>query len=533
MSSPGSVLSVRLGEQTPQILHLPPGVDSLDAAEDAIELADAYGICDGNPLAESQKITIRAAMGERADGTWAASRVADFGPRQGTGKNDKIATRELAGLIIHGERLQIHTAHEMATAKESFRRLETVFENYDDLRRKVAKFMYSNEERGLELWTPRWGTQRLIYKARSGKGARGFAKADLVVYDEAQHMAREHLAASGPAKLANPNSQTWFAGSGGLGTSAVAWAIRRDAIGGDAGRLAYTEMTAELDIRIERGRVLSTRPDPQDRDAWYRAMAGLGRWVTEESMAAQFPELGAELFARECLCVWDLELGVADSVIPGPTWDLVNRPSAAPGGAVFGVAVNVDRSAAAVAAAGAWVDPADPVPVEHPSVEVIEHRPSIGWVVGRCKALNERWDSALFAVDGSARAPVASLVPALRQAGLSVVEVTSDWPAACAETYDLIVESDLRVRRHPSMDTAVAGADRRWSGDSWVWDRRGDTDISPLEAGTAALWVARHHESATPDVGGEVDDEEFEAELARIEEDEARALAALGEDDDL
>ena len=97
-------------------------------------------------------------------------------------------------------------------------------ENWDDLRRKVARIRYANGEQGIELLSG----QRLKYRARTGGSARGFAKADLIVYDEAQHLAREHVAGSGPAKLANPNSQTWYAGSGGMTTSAKAWEIRRD-----------------------------------------------------------------------------------------------------------------------------------------------------------------------------------------------------------------------------------------------------------------------------------------------------------------
>src|SRR5688500_4385351 len=149
----------RLGVQVPQIQHLPPDVVSLAAAEEAIELADAYGVCDGNPLAESQKITLRGALGERADGSWAASRVADFGPRQGTGKSDKIAARELAGLLLFGERLIIHTAHEFPTANESFLRMAAVFEAHDDLRKLVARVRYANGEQGIELLTG----QRLKY----------------------------------------------------------------------------------------------------------------------------------------------------------------------------------------------------------------------------------------------------------------------------------------------------------------------------------------------------------------------------------
>jgi hypothetical protein len=131
-----SHLDERLGVQTPQIVHLPPNVASLAQAEDAIELANHYGVAGGYPLDESQQFTLRAALGERADGTWAASTVADFEPRQ-NGKGDSIAARELAGLILFGEKLIIHTAHEFSTANEAFMRLVAVFENNDDLRSKV------------------------------------------------------------------------------------------------------------------------------------------------------------------------------------------------------------------------------------------------------------------------------------------------------------------------------------------------------------------------------------------------------------
>lgn len=479
----------RLGVQVPQIQHLPPDVVSLAAAEEAIELADAYGVCDGNPLAESQKITMRGALGERADGSWAASRVGDFGPRQGTGKSDKIAVRELAGLLLFEERLIIHTAHEFPTANESFLRMAAIFENHDDLRKRVARVRYANGEQGIELLSG----QRLKYRARTGGSGRGFSKAALLVYDEAQHLGREHLAASGPSKLANPNSQTWYAGSGGLASSAVAWGIRRDALGGNAGRLAYTEMTAEL-VALVGGRVESIRPDPGDRDAWYRAMAGLGRWVTEESMQSLFEELGPELFARECMCVWDPEMGAAQGwLFPKATWDLANDPDVAPDQALFTIDVNAERTAAAITATGIGDVRVEGGTVERmPVVELLEHNPGTGWVLGRARQLHERWDGSVFAVDGRPSAPVAALVPALREAGLNVFEVPGkDMPAACARLYDDIVEGRVRIRRHPSLDQANAIAVKTDIGDGgFTFARKNaDGDISPLLAATIGLWA--------------------------------------------
>lgn len=474
-----SQLDVRLGSQVPVVLHQPPDVVSLAAAEEAIELADAYGICDGSPLAESQKITLRAACGERADGSWAATRVGDFGPRQGTGKNDKIAARELAGLMLFGERLIIHTAHEFPTANESFLRLVAVFENYDDLRAKVARIRYANGEQGIELLSG----QRLKYRARTGGSGRGFAKADLIVYDEAQHLGREHVAASGPAKLANPNSQTWFAGSGGLTTSAVAWDLRRAAILGTGGRLAYTEMTGET-ITVVDGKLLTIAPDPSDLDAWYRAMPGLGRWVTEESMQALYDELGPDLFARECLCVWDPEPGGASSV-PLDAWNACldpthkHRPPLS-----YALDVSPEARSCAIAASDG---------VHH---EVVKHQPGTGWVVEACVAKRDAFTEIVLDPAG----PAGQLIAPLEAAGLKVRKLsTEEAKAACARFLTAVTDGTMRHIGQPELDRAVANADRRDVGDGgWLWSRlRSSVDISPLVACTWAGYVAGATKPAT------------------------------------
>ncbi len=471
-----SQLDVRLGLQEPVVLHMPPGVVSHDAAEEAIDLADAYGVCDGFPLAESQKITIRGALGERADGSWAASRVADFGPRQGTGKNDKIATRELAGLILFGEQLIIHTAHEFPTANESFLRLVSVFENWDDLRRKVDRIRYANGEQGIELLSG----QRLKYRARTGGSGRGFAKADLVVYDEAQHLSREHVAASGPAKLANPNSQTWYAGSGGLSTSTVAWGIRRAALHAAGGRLAYTEATAEL-LSVIEGKIHTEVPDPSDLDAWYRAMPGLGRWVTEESMQALYDELGPELFARECLCVWDPEPGVDDSLIPADLWALRKVDTHTPRGSLrFALDVSPGGQSASMAASDG----------DH--IEIVHYDRGTAWVVPACGARK----ASLGAVVLDPAGPANDLIAPLEAAGIVVEQVsTQNAKAACGQFLTAVSDGPLTIPDHPYityLDAAVANADKRDVGDGgWLWSRkRSSVDISPLYAVTLARWAA-------------------------------------------
>ena len=468
-----SQLDERLGAQVPQIVHQPPDVHSLEAAVEAIELADAYGVCSGYPLDESQKITLRAALGERRDGSWAAATVGDFGPRQGSGKTDKIGARELAGLVLFGERLIIHTAHEFPTANESFLRMVAVFENWDDLRKRVDRIRYANGEQGIEFLTG----QRLKYRARTGGSGRGFAKADLVVYDEAQHLQAEHVAASGPARLANPNSQAWYAGSGGLVTSRQSWRLRRRALGGGGGRFAYTEHTAER-VRLIDGTIDSKSPDVLDRGAWALANPGMNRWVTEEALADLFDELGPELFARECLCIWEPDAASGTTVFPAGAWGKVQREDDPPQGAVaLGVDVNPDRTWGSIVAADA-----------DGRVELVQRDGGTGWIVPRVAELQKRW-KATVAVDSSG--PARSIVPDLEAEGVAFEKVT-DMPGACAYFRDAVADGRLSVHRNADLDAAVTGAVCRVFGDVWRWDRRSPSvDISPLVAATVAVWAAK------------------------------------------
>lgn len=462
-----SLLDVRLGAVMPAILHPPGGVHSLAAAEEVIELADAYGICDGHPLAESQRIVLRSALGERADGTWAASRVGYFGPRQGTGKSDTIAARELAGLILFGEHLLIHTAHEFPTANESFLRLVAVFDAWDDLRAKVARIRYANGEQGIELKTG----QRLKYRARTGGGGRGFAKADLIVYDEAQHLAREHVAASGPAKLANPNSQTWYAGSGGFATSAVAWAMRRQALAGTSERLAYAEHTAER-VAVVDGRLVSEHPAADDVDAWYAAMPGLGRWTSQEAFRDLADELGPAATLRELLCVWDAEPGADGGGAFDPDrWSSLADPAAERGEqVVFGLATAPDRSWCAVAAA--WTRPDGAA-----QVSLIDYRQGTAWVPERAAELLARWGGR-FVADQASRGLVEG---ALEPATTAAAQAHNGFA-------DAISAGTVRHGNEPALNVAVRASRWRPSGETRVLDRKGNADISPVIAAALAVY---------------------------------------------
>lgn len=447
------------------------------AARDAIELADDYGVADGYPLDDSQKFTLQVAMGQRADHSWSAATVGDFEPRQ-SGKNDSVAARELYGLISRGEQLILHTAHEFPTANESFLRFVALFENWDELRKKVRRVYYGSGTQGITFTQG----QRILYKSRTAGSGRGFAQADLVVYDEAQHLRVEHLAASGPARLANPNAQAWYCGSGGLETSATTWRLRRRALTGEGGgRFAYVEHTAEK-VSVVDGRIVSERPVVvSDREHWAEANPAYGYRITDESLQTLYDELGPELFARECLCVWDPEPGEDERLIPQAAWDLVCSNDVAPSGRlVFAVDVGEERDCAAIVVAS-----------DRRELELVDHRRGVGWLRDRVVELDGR-HHPMWAFD--AAGPVASvfdeLGSVLRARRLAPL-VGRDLPLACGQFFDDVAEARIRVKRHVGFDTAVAGARRRFVGDAWKWVRKdSETDITPLVAATVGLWVA-------------------------------------------
>jgi hypothetical protein len=305
--------------------------------------------------------------------------------------------------------------------------------------------------------------------------------ADLVVYDEAQHLKAEHVAASGPARLANPNSQAWYLGSGGLESSANAWRLRRRALEGGGGRFAYVEHTAEVVSLDAGGRAVQKPPaDVLDRDAWATANPAYGYRITDEALLTLYRELGPELFARECLCVWDAEPDDGGSVIAADVWAaLVDPASEIVSHRCYALDVSPDRRWASFAAAGRRAD-------GRLHVEAPEHRPHTDWVKGYAVELYGKFGVPLR-IDKSS--PAAAFIAPLVEAGVQVVEVSSaEVGQACGQFIDAALNDGLRHLGGVSLTSALKGAVLRTSGDAALWGRRASkVDISALCAATVAL----------------------------------------------
>jgi hypothetical protein len=108
--------------------------------------------------------------------------------------------------------------------------------------------------------------------------------------------------------------------------------------------------------------------------------------------------------------------------------------------------------------------------------------------------VQSRWHGEFAVAKGS---PAWSLETELTDAEVDLVPVsTQEHAQGCGDFFDAVMDGQLRHLGQAELDAAVAGADRKFYGDSWLWSRRtSNADISPLVAVTlAALQHSRSGE---------------------------------------
>lgn len=244
--------------------------------------------------------------------------------------------------------------------------------------------------------------------------------------------------------------------------------------------------------------------DLDDRELWAQANPSLGlvrangTGLSEEYVAGvERGSMTDEEFARERLgIIPDLDADERWAVISEQAWDsclwLGTRPEVP---AAIAFDVPPDRSSGAIGCAA------------HEDgfgyVDVLDHGDGTGWMVDRLVGLKEQFPRAVFCCD--AIGPAASLLDPLKKAGVKRVKTmsTREHQQACGGFYDAVVGSPpsgerpavpptLRHRGRPELDAALAGAEKRRVGDSWLWSRKDSSvDISPLVTVTLAHMQGR------------------------------------------
>lgn len=463
-----------LGDQRPRIFSAPSQVAT--SGVEAVELAASAGLV----LDPWQRFVLEQALGERADGKWAAFEVGLVVGRQ-NGKGSILEALELAGLYLFGEQLILHSAHEFKTAQESFSRILNLIENSDSLRRRVKRVRTSHGEEGIELTTG----QRLRFVARSTGSGRGFT-ADRILLDEAFNLPESAIEALLPTMSARPNPQVWYTSSApdkDLAPCDALARVRRRGLQGGADGLAYFEWSIRPHDEFCRPGC-ADHDDPSSVRSWLKANPGAGIRISVEHMAREFASMGAVGFQRERLGVGNYPAEAdAWQVISSDAWDALTDPASQAGEVVaFAADVTPDRNWGAISVAGRREDGSL-------HVEVVDHHPRTSWMVGRLLELSDRWKTCAIVIDPTGQA--GSLIAPLEEVGVEVVKPTArEMGQACGQFYEAAV--DARTLRHlgqPALATALAGAQRRPLGDAWAWSRKDSSvDIAPLVAATLAAW---------------------------------------------
>jgi hypothetical protein len=451
-----------MGAQEPRFEWLPlTGVDH-SLGEKAVKLARIAGL----KLDPWQEHVLRGMLVREAGGLFAAYETCLNVPRQ-NGKSLLLEAYDLAKLFLSPDgHLILHSAHQFKTTRETFRHLADLLRNSPQLAAEIKPrgIRESHGEESIELKNG----SRLLFVARSVSGSgRGFSP-DTAVLDESYRLPPEALAALQPALAARPNPQMVFASSTGYPDSEILWSlVERGRAGGDES-LAYFEWSADPSLPLD------------SHEAWAQANPALGYRLTAKKIGAEWRSMKdrrVEDFARERLGHW--AEAQSDAIFAAGAWEkAADGQSEIRGPLSFAVEVAQDRSWSCIGVAGNRPDG-----LLH--VQVAENHPGTEWVASKLIELGA--DEVAL----SPNSPAGALAVEIERRGMRVERVpTGDYAAACGRFYDLVRDGQLRHLVQGELETAVAGAVKRSSGDAYVFDRKGSTDISPLAAVVLAAHLA-------------------------------------------
>jgi hypothetical protein len=269
----------------------------------------------GVQLDGAQRLVLNAGCDWR-DGRWSASTVGVVVPRRNL-KSLCVRIRELSGLLLFGERLAIHSAHEWRTVSEQFGETMELIEG-SPLKRYVRKVRWTGGEECIHFTNG----ARLRFMNRSKESARSFG-ADFIALDEAHAVTLEQAQALIPVLSDHPNSQVWWLAHGPTPTAWQLARLRNRALSEDPGRLAWLEWSAD-----------PAADDLEDEEVWKRVnpAQAAGR-LSLEKMREERATLGAAGFAAERLAAapWPDELANAWQVFSEADWAAMTgggRPAA-------------------------------------------------------------------------------------------------------------------------------------------------------------------------------------------------------------
>lgn len=451
------------------------------------EVAD-FGAAAGLHLDPEQQLVVDATYAVDAEDRLVSPVIGCAAPRQNV-KTHVAKVCGLADLAVFRVPECMWTAQQKDTARDAFRNkygtgLADLFDNYDHLRRMVYSITDSDNETSIVLRPKRAGDPKpsLTFSTRTERGKVGFS-GPRVTFDEAPWLKPVHTAAMIPILSAQSMTgwvQVRYFGSPGHVHSAT-WRDVRNR--GRRGELAWIEWGAP---RVECGEpdcahVPGTDGCALDREDLVRAAnLAVGRRIDIKFvMVTERNELSNPdpmKYARERLGWWEDPPEGDGGDVFGGAWLGLADPGAERGRRVaFGLAVPPDRKWAAVAVA--WRRPDG-----HVQVMLADYHAGTDWVAARCAKLTSDWGGKVTA-STAARGLVAR----------AVEPSAGDQALAHTGLDDLVRAGKVRHGNQPALNVAVRAAEWRSYGDSRVLDRKGSTDISPIDAAALAVHALTAH----------------------------------------
>lgn len=401
-------------------------------------------------------------------------------------------------LAPDGVRLVVWSAHEVATAQETFQHFRELIEQFSWLADRVVRVSSSPGREEIHFRDPlgrRGMVRRLRFRARVKTGGRGLA-GDVVVLDEAFALTAAQLGSLVPILSTRPAAQVLFGSSAPLANSRV---LREWVAKGRDGVYGYVEYSVDFSWRdpgcvggfdcLHFPGALGCVLDDEDR--WREANPALvsGR-IGLSYVRQERGVLPPDEFARERLGVGDEPAGSVDPPFTSGQWaSLVDEGVEVPESLAVSLFVGRDRDVWAVGVAG-WVGERVFVDVAACGVgggdvgarELVGVLGRVGGVLSisrgsdvRPAVVGDKW--SLSAVGGVLDA--AGVVP--------WVWSWEDFGAAGAGLQDGVRGGLVVHRGRSEVSDGLAGARVRWSQAGWLWDlKKSGSDVCALVAVTMA-----------------------------------------------
>lgn len=381
------------GKQEPSILRLPPRSGSLGG--DSIDLATVAGLTQ-DPW---QDLCLDAIFSVDENEQWVCTEFGILVSRQ-NGKGNILIPFELAHLFLwpkpNGEpKTILHSAHELKTAVEAFRKIKRIITASPLLMKELLGgergIKDNNQTRGFELKNG----NRLLFMARSRNAGVGFS-VDVLVVDEAQETPQPAMDALLPTMASLSNTQVLFTGTvpDELNNSEYFEGLRDRGRSGSDPRTGWVEFNPKGSQDPD----VAAMIDVNDPEAMRAGNPGLGYrpGLTREVIEDEVSRLGADSVKRLRYSIWPNRREEEAKKLSEFDLDVWNRvageyPVHGDGGVI---AIALGRGGGHATISKAIRYDSDHITVEHHKTDR-----KVRWVAEEVKALKAELGNALVVVD--------------------------------------------------------------------------------------------------------------------------------------